>query len=205
MDIYIVDANLIFSSILNLKSGISNFIQNKEEYGIDFYAPEILKVEISNHHSVPVQSSLRSSCTGTGRGQAPCSALRSLRSHNTEQGISEIQKKSTLRVKFFPNFTYPRPDLLRAGRLSDAEVVYARDHIYNFITFIDDDVIPFEEYIKAMRIVRDIDPDDVNFVALNNYLNKVLWTGDLKLYRGLKEKGYDKVVIFEDLKKMYNV
>lgn len=147
MDIYIVDANLIFSSILNLKSGISNFIQNKEEYGIDFYAPEILKVEISNHHS----------------------------------------------------------DLLRAGRLSDAEVVYARDHIYNFITFIDDDVIPFEEYIKAMRIVRDIDPDDVNFVALNNYLNKVLWTGDLKLYRGLKEKGYDKVVIFEDLKKMYNV
>ena len=45
-------------------------------------------------------------------------------------------------------------------------------------------MIPFEEWIKALRLVRDIDKDDINFVALNNFINQILWTGDTGLYNG---------------------
>jgi predicted nucleic acid-binding protein len=76
---------------------------------------------------------------------------------------------------------------------------------YKYIEFIEDAAIPFEEYIKAMRIVRDVDPDDVHFIALTNYLDRVLWTGDVKLYNGLKAKGYEKVVMFKDISRTYNL
>lgn len=41
-----------------------------------------------------------------------------------------------------------------------------------------------------MRLVRNIDPDDVTFVALTNYMGETLWTGDNQLYKGLKKLGY---------------
>ncbi|MEM1324321.1 MAG: hypothetical protein AAGI23_00125 [Bacteroidota bacterium] len=44
MDIYIVDANLIFSGILNLKSGIAQFILNADQYDVQLHAPEQLKI-----------------------------------------------------------------------------------------------------------------------------------------------------------------
>jgi predicted nucleic acid-binding protein len=56
-----------------------------------------------------------------------------------------------------------------------------------------------------MRLVRDIDPDDVTFVALTNYMDEILWTGDTKLYNGLKKLGYKKVVNFNDLQKRYKM
>jgi predicted nucleic acid-binding protein len=47
--------------------------------------------------------------------------------------------------------------------------------------------------------------DDLVFVALNEYLDKVLWTGDMKLYKGLKKKGYKKVVTFREIQKALNI
>ncbi|GJM35619.1 MAG: hypothetical protein DHS20C18_46200 [Saprospiraceae bacterium] len=42
--------------------------------------------------------------------------------------------------------------------------------------------------------------DDLPFVALTEYLDELLWTGDNQLYNGLKKKGYKKVVNFEFIK-----
>ena len=41
--------------------------------------------------------------------------------------------------------------------------------------------------------------DDLDFVALTDYLKGVLWTGDKGLYDGLKNKGFKKVVNTQDL------
>lgn len=147
MDIYIVDANIIFSAVLNLKSGIGQFILKSAENKVSFYAPKYLKIEIDRHLIKIVQ---------------------------------------------------------RSG-LNPEEVKLAIDKIYEYVTFISDEIIPFEEYVKAMRLVREIDPNDVTFVALTNYLEKVLWTGDNKLYNGLKKLGYKRVVNFSDIKRIYKL
>lgn len=46
--------------------------------------------------------------------------------------------------------------------------------------------------------------DDLVFVALSDFLNVPLWTGDLKLYRELRAKGYNRVVVFQEIKEELN-
>ena len=55
--------------------------------------------------------------------------------------------------------------------------------------------------MRAAPFVMDIDEDDLIFVALTEHLDELLWTGDLKLYNGLRENGYDKVITFDYIKK----
>lgn len=95
--------------------------------------------------------------------------------------------------------------IVQASKLSEEEVKTALDKLFQAIVFINDEMIPFKEYVKAMRLVRNIDPDDVSFVALASYMDKTLWTGDQRLYRGLKSMGFEKVVTFEDIKRIYKI
>ena len=145
MDTYVVDANLLFSSILNDKSRIGRFIQQSSLYSVKLYAPEIMRTEISNHQD----------------------------------------------------------KILRISRYSYNQYTYVRDKLYKHIEFVEDSAIPFDEFIMAMRIVRDIDPDDVHFVALSRYFDSTLWTGDVRLYKGLKTKGYERVIMFDQISEKY--
>lgn len=95
--------------------------------------------------------------------------------------------------------------IVQRSGLSAEDIRSLLDKIYGFITFINDEIIPFEKFVEAMRLDRDIDPDDVTFVALTNFLDKTLWTGDAKLYTGLKALGYEKVVNFSDIKDIYSL
>ena len=92
------------------------------------------------------------------------------------------------------------PRIAHHSKLSDQEVRRIISLIYTKLSFISDEIIPFESYSKALKYVRDVDMDDLAFVALNEYLNGLLWTGDKKLYKGLKSKGYERVVTFRELK-----
>ncbi len=51
-------------------------------------------------------------------------------------------------------------------------------------------------------LTEDIDVKDVSFVALTVETGGVLWTGDKKLYKGLKERGFDEVVNLNDLEEI---
>lgn len=57
--------------------------------------------------------------------------------------------------------------------------------ISNKIQFIDDILLSDKDISKAVELVKDIDDNDLLFVALNNHLHSVLWTGDKKLANGL--------------------
>ncbi|MEM8527354.1 MAG: PIN domain-containing protein [Bacteroidota bacterium] len=91
------------------------------------------------------------------------------------------------------------------AKLTEEELQISLDIVYSHIIFINDAILPFENYVNASRLVRDIDSDDVTFVALTEYLDEMLWTGDTQLYNGLKAKGFTQVVNFADLKKKYNL
>jgi len=72
------------------------------------------------------------------------------------------------------------------------------------ITFTDVATIPSKYVVKANAVVKDIDEDDLDFVALHFYKKHKLWTGDKKLINGLKAKGYDICITTDQLKqKLY--
>jgi len=66
----------------------------------------------------------------------------------------------------------------------------------NFKNEIDLSVLSLKQ---AYELCYDIDKNDIAFVALTIELNGVLLTGDKKLYNGLKNKGFDKLIKMEDL------
>ena len=70
------------------------------------------------------------------------------------------------------------------------------------IQVIPDTAIPFESFIRALPLVRDVDLNDVVFVALAGHLNATLVTGDRKLRNGLMAKGYDRACSFVDLQQL---
>ena len=44
--------------------------------------------------------------------------------------------------------------------------------------------------------------DHIVLVALAEYTNNLLWTGDKTLYDGLKAQGYDKIVNWEEVQQL---
>jgi predicted nucleic acid-binding protein len=67
------------------------------------------------------------------------------------------------------------------------------------ISFIDDILIPDEVISEAVNLVAGIDEKDSMFVALANFMNAKLWTGDKKLTSGLKNKGYSRTISTNDI------
>lgn len=124
MDTYVVDTNLLYSSILKPGNKIAKFIVESANYNVKLLSPQYMQAEILKYSK----------------------------------------------------------DIQETSGYSDADFEIVKRQFFGSIKFIDDDIIPFQEWIKALRIVRDIDVNDVSFVALNDYLDKVLWTGDKRLF-----------------------
>lgn len=52
---------------------------------------------------------------------------------------------------------------------------------------------------KAFELTSDIDKNDAIYVAFALALDAMLWTGDLKLYRGLRRKNFSNVVTTKEM------
>jgi len=78
---------------------------------------------------------------------------------------------------------------------NELEIILSR------IAIIETSDIPRKHIFEAVRIVSDIDFDDVFFVALNRYKKHKIWTSDKKLINGLKKKGLDICITTEEILK----
>lgn len=59
------------------------------------------------------------------------------------------------------------------------------------------------KYSKAaIKIVEKIDPKDAIYVAFSLALDALIWTGDLKLYKALRKKGFQNIITTTDLKRI---
>ena len=85
------------------------------------------------------------------------------------------------------------------SKLTEEQLQVARLELFKKINFINEELIPEKQWLSAERIVKDIDIDDSDFVALTNFMKGYLWTGDKPLYNGLKEKNYKKVINTKEL------
>ncbi len=84
--------------------------------------------------------------------------------------------------------------LLKVSGLADIELRESQYRLYTRMSFFNEEIIPAETWLFAENLVNDIDIDDIDFIAINEYLEGNLWTGDKALYTGLKRKAYNKVV-----------
>lgn len=95
--------------------------------------------------------------------------------------------------------------LKRISRLNDNTLHESQRLIYKNINFIDESQIPKVNRLRAYDLVKDVDLNDIVFVALNDYQESILWTGDKVLIKGLKFKGYDKVITTDEMVKLRNI
>ena len=58
------------------------------------------------------------------------------------------------------------------------------------IRFFDEDAISIGSWAEAWRLCRDVDENDVAYLALALELDGDLWTGDRELESGLRKKGF---------------
>ena len=89
--------------------------------------------------------------------------------------------------------------LLQLTKLSEDELNELEDLVTSNITFINEGLIPSEIIKSTEAILLHIDPKDTPFVALARHLEATLWTGDLKLIRGLKAKKFKQVISTAEL------
>jgi predicted nucleic acid-binding protein len=71
--------------------------------------------------------------------------------------------------------------------------------VYKQVDFFSESTIPFEFWQKAADLVRDIDMDDITFVALSLFLDIKLWTGDKLLIGGLTKKGFKNIITTQEI------
>jgi len=83
--------------------------------------------------------------------------------------------------------------LKRISKLTDSELEESRFKIFSKINFINEELIPTKTWIAAEEIVKSIDIDDSDFIALTKHLRGYLWTGDKELYNGLKKQNFKRV------------
>ena len=62
------------------------------------------------------------------------------------------------------------PKIIQVSGKSESEVRKLISLLYTRILFVSDGLIPFECFSRALPYVKDIDMDDIVFVALNEYL-----------------------------------
>ena len=79
-----------------------------------------------------------------------------------------------------------RPRMAKQMKKSVAEITQIQEILLGRLTFIDDALIDDHAWKNAHRLVKDVDPDDEDFVALAIHLGCPFWTGDMKLHRSLK-------------------
>ena len=113
-------------------------------------------------------------------------------------GILEFHACDTLRSELKKH----RPKLLELSQTTDEQLNQSEYQITNCLKFTNEALIPFEFWLKAANLVRDIDMDDIAFVTLAEFLGMKLWTGDRELMRGLAKKGYTNFITTDELYKL---
>jgi predicted nucleic acid-binding protein len=92
-----------------------------------------------------------------------------------------------------------RVKILSLSGLKPSQFESTFHSITSRIKFIDEILLSDDIIDQAQKLTADIDENDTLFVALANYLNCQLWTGDKKLISGLRKKNYPGIFTTEEL------
>ena len=89
--------------------------------------------------------------------------------------------------------------LKKLAGFSDSELNKSISIITSKIRFINADLIPPSILITTLELLKGIDIDDTEFVALTSHLHGRLWSGDKVLQNGLLQKGWNRFISTNEL------
>jgi predicted nucleic acid-binding protein len=103
---------------------------------------------------------------------------------------------------YSPNFVFleifkHKEKILKCTKESEEEVYGFMGKVLKRINFVKEEVVSAENYEKANALCREIDENDTPFVALALEIDGYLLTGDEKLKKELKSKGFDRFLLIK--------
>lgn len=124
---------------------------------------------------------------------------------NSDGKIGDLLLNSGKNIDFF-SVEYLRYELgnhyQKLSRISKQpidKIVNSEYFITRAIHFISEEQIPENIWRSAYSLVKEVDLDDIAFVALSKHLRCKLWTGDGVLIRGLNRNGFSNVISTDEL------
>ena len=124
---------------------------------------------------------------------------------NSQSWIGQILLHSDKSIKFYsPHYLQVEiqkhfQKIKSRTKLLDYEIYELIEVLYTKIHFISEEFIPKETLLIADDLTKDVDFDDVMFVALALHLNCRLWTGDKVLVKALTQKGYKRFISTQEM------
>ncbi|MFN0083212.1 MAG: PIN domain-containing protein [Ferruginibacter sp.] len=119
---------------------------------------------------------------------------------NSNSNIGDLIFNSDKQFEFY-SCSYMRYEikkhwerLKKISKLSDEQLQISYTQVLLKIKFINEEIIPVEIWLASEEITKEIDIDDIDFIALSKFLKASLWTGDKVLYNGLKKLSYRKLL-----------
>ncbi len=91
-----------------------------------------------------------------------------------------------------------KSQIIEKTRLDSQEFQRFTFFIFNHISVFPNFILSNEAIEKAYKIRHDVDIKDISYVALAIEFNCFLLTRDKQLAKGLKKKGFRKVMVLED-------
>jgi predicted nucleic acid-binding protein len=89
---------------------------------------------------------------------------------------------------------------------SNSETIFKNTAFYlQHIKLYDEEVILPIYWEEADSLTKDVDRDDIAFVALALQTDGILWTGDKKLADHLKKMGFNRVISTAELAGLFNI
>ena len=82
--------------------------------------------------------------------------------------------------------------IVAATGLDEASLLSLLHTLLQRIRFFEEDAISLGSWTEAWRLCRDVDENDVAYVALALELEADLWTSDRELETGLRKKGFGR-------------
>ena len=103
---------------------------------------------------------------------------------------------------YSPNFVFleifkHKEKILKCTKESEEEVYGFLGKMLKRVSFVKEEVVSVENYEKANELCREIDENDTPFLALALEIDGYLLTGDEKLKKVLKIKGFDRFLLIK--------
>jgi|GEM_PF-609456 len=165
---------------------------------LEFHACDTLRSELRN--VAIISSCFRREDFFIGRGARREHSL----SYATDEATKSDEKsrRPNREVIIAAFLKKHRLKLLEFSKMSEEQLDQSIYQITDCLHFTNEALIPFEFWVKAANLVRDIDMDDIAFVTLAEFLDVKLWTGNVELIKGLAKKGSSNFITTDELHKL---